>query len=158
MQFESKPTEAYEHGLVLESAKDEVETVAAAYRERIHLKVAEGRLDEIQQHERDFSMWSSTPDRTLLTSRPLSIAHLLESFHGRTKATVEGIFLTNAEPAFESRSIARRMYLGEKAFQLAGLIRLEYDHESINQELDEQGVALFVEEKPAPEATNPDEQ
>lgn len=137
MQFELNPVEGYRHGIVLESANDEVETMAAVYREAIAIKVLELRVDEIQKHERDFSMWANLPDRTIFVNYPLQIAAKLEAFHDRTSKVLQEIAIAEAEPAFESDSIARRMYLGEKALQMAGFVRVEYDNENLQHELDE---------------------
>ena len=143
MQFELDPSEQYKHGIVLQAAEDEVETVASMYRERVNLKARAGNLDEIEKHERQFSMWSGTSDRTIFTNFPVQIAQLLEQFHKRTEQAVQEIIQESHEPLFDSDAIARRMELGDKAFQLAGLIKLEYDHDTLHQMLDDQGVDLF---------------
>jgi hypothetical protein len=151
MQFEQITEGIYQHRLALESAKGEVETVAAAYRELVNLKAKEDRLHEIHKYEREFSMWASSPDRAILTNFPLPIAEVLESFHGRTIAAIREIVATNPEPAFESDAVARRMYLGDKALQMAGLIRIEFDTENLQQELDNYVDSVTADPESAPE-------
>ena len=151
MQFEEKPKDDYEYGIVFESAEDEVETAAAAYRELVNKKASAGHFDEIEPHERDFSMWTSTPNHTIYVNFPLKIAELLEEFHNRTDDEVSKIARRQYEPAFESDSVPRRMYLGEKALQMADLIRIKYDSEGISQELDNYIVEALSDTESAPE-------
>jgi len=152
MKFDKNPpTDKHKHGLVFESEHDEVEAVAAAYREVVNQKAKSGKISDIKKHERDFSQWGNFPDQTILTNHPLQIALLLEGFYGRTAEAVREIVASCFEPAFDSDAIARRIDLGEKAFQLAGLIKLEYDNDTLDQMLDDHGVSLFATPAEAPE-------
>lgn len=152
MRFEQNPTDDHEHGIVLEAAQGEVEPVAAAYREHVFLMAKAGKIDKVLKHQREFSEWESSSDHTIFTNHPLSIAKLLESFHIATNEAVGDIVKSDSEPAFDSDAIARRIRLGNKAFQMAGLIKLEYDNDTLHQMLGEQGTSMF---DPAQAPKNP---
>lgn len=144
MEFEKNPTENYAHGLVFQSAEGEVEAVGATFRELVNIKAKTVPLDEIRKHELEFSMWPDSPDRVIFTNYPIVIAQYLEEFFGRTKDMVKQIVEKSVEPDFDSDDIARRIKLGKKAFQLAGFIKLEFDNDTLQQMLDDQGAGLFT--------------
>lgn len=150
MQFGADPAEGFKHSLTFEAADHEVEAVASAYRELVNTKAAAGNLDKIQPHERDFAMWPNVPDRTIFTNRPLSIAILLENFYDRTKEAVNDIATLSTEAAFDSDAVPRRLYLAEIAFNIAGLIKLQYDADTLQELLNDQGVELFSPGQSAP--------
>lgn len=152
MKFEQTPAEGYEHGVILESAEGEVEALSAVMMEHIYLLAKDGHVDIASQFQRDASEWSGSSDRTIFINNPLSLATMLETFHDRTKVAVQEIVENASIPAFENDSIARRIRLGNKAFQMAGLIKLEYDNDTLHQMLGEQGASMF---DPAQAPKNP---
>lgn len=150
MKFEENPVDGYEHGLVFEAGEGEVEAIASTYREIVNHKIRDKKFYDIKPHERTFAKWGDTPDRTIYTSHPMYIASLLAAYHARTQAEVERLVAEASEPAFDSDAAARRIDLGEKALQLAGIITLEFDSDSLEQMLDDQGADLFTSTKDAP--------
>lgn len=155
MKFEEHSGEGFNHELIFEAGEDEVEPVAATYRENVKSLVQAGEYDKITRAERIFSKWDNGSNLTIYTNKPIHIAMLLERFSERTQTEVEKIAKTGMEPAFDDDSIARRMDLGHKALQLAGLIKLEFDSDTIQLMLDEQGIDLFTDFSHAPK--NPHE-
>ena len=136
MQFEEHPKDGYDHRLVFEAIHDEAETVAAAYTELVNEKIRTGRVDDVHKNERDFAMSPGDTDLGMLVNNPLYVAELLEYFHSRTKEAVSKISRREYRADFENKSPARRLYLGEKALEMAGVIRIKFDSEGIRQELD----------------------
>ncbi len=144
MKFEENPVEGYMHGLVFQASKDEVEAVGAAYRERIVLQVKASQIDQITLFDRNVSEWECSSDQTIYINYPLVITGIFEAFHNRTVKSVKEIASRSNEPAFDNDDIARRIRLGDKAFQLAGLIKLEYEQDTLHQMLDDFGTFMFT--------------
>ena len=156
MQFEENPKEGYDHRIVFESIKDEAETVAAVYTEIVNGKAAKGKLDDIHKNERDFAMSAGDTDIGMLTNDPLYLAKLLEDFHSHTQDAAGKIARREYKPDFENKSVARRLYLGEKALEMAGVIRLKFDTETIQQEIDD-GIIDILAEADAEQESAPDQ-
>lgn len=152
MKFEQNPTDDHKHSLIFETELDEVEAIAAAYRERLLILAKNDKIDQIDQFERDVSEWSDSSDRTIYTNNPLTIALTLESFHTSTNTAVKEIAARPGEPAFDSDAIARRMRLGDMAFLLAGKIKVEFDNDKLYQMLDDSGASLFESPAASPRA------
>lgn len=125
MKFENLPEEeSYKHRITFE-AGEEIEALGSAYRELVVIMTEEDKVDEIEEHELDFSAYATDEQATILVNDPEAIANVLDQFHKRTKQAAARIAHEVPVPS-ESYDIARRIKQGEVAERLAGLIRGEF--------------------------------
>lgn len=102
----------------------EAEVFGAAYRELI-FEIARGRQDgEIPEFYTKVAAWEIDEDRCILTNQPERQAEVLEAFHVRTSDAVWDVVVLSKEGApFNNSEIALRYLLGQKALEMAQMIR-----------------------------------
>ncbi len=154
MKFEEAQAEGYKHTITFESDEGEVEAAAAVYTEKNHMLVAANQFGQITQFDRNLSEWDPILDHRIFLNLPLEIAELFDRFHERTERAVGVIASRATVAAFESDAIARRMRLGDKAFQMAGLIKLQYDHDTLDRMLEDNGADMFKASRVEPKTSD----
>lgn len=143
MKFEDLPSgDKYKHRIDFAKG-EEAEVVGATYRERVANLALAGQTAKILDHELEFSGWDSESEKSMFVNNPELIAAVLENFHKQTGDAIIRI-AWGIEASFDSDAIARRVALGKKANQLAGLIRGQSGVPELVRELDELDSALFT--------------
>jgi hypothetical protein len=123
MKFEENPTPETPYGVTVDG--EELQIVAAAFRERVYQYIVMGNSSSISRFDADLAGWEEGPRRALLNA-PEELTDVLDAFHERTEEVIAGMPADINVPAFANPYISKRHQFGEKALKLADQIREEH--------------------------------
>jgi hypothetical protein len=126
MKFEELPVdETRKYKLTLEG--EEVEAVAAAYREHIFNSVRKDQTEVISDFDATVADWPENRTKSWISfNDPEVVLKKLDDFVNQTAEAIHLIPEQTKEPPFKSRQIPERYWLGQVALGLTNQIRGEF--------------------------------
>ncbi|MBA3757835.1 hypothetical protein H0X09_03150 [Candidatus Saccharibacteria bacterium] len=125
-----------DHPYKLTFDEDEVEVVAAVFKEEIFQLARKGNTGSISGFDRYLASWEEGEQRSAKIIDAEDFAEKFEDFHQRTDESIIEIAQESATPPFMNNDIVYRYALGSKALKLAQAIREKAAPDLIIEDLD----------------------